>query len=358
MKITLYENGEQTGEFDIQSVGREGTAWQTPLGTFDMSYKRENHFSSIGHVWMPYSMHFFGNYFIHGWPYYSDGTPVARGYSGGCIRLNTPDAEQIYGFVDKETRLIVSTNKKPEIEKEFQYQIHNPAPEIFSSYIVADLATGEVVASNKSKDVVPARSFSKLMTGLISLETLNQYQETVFKQDLVKVSDILYALLLEDNDEAGQLLWLHKNKNQYLVDMNTRAQSLAMSQTYYDDTNGDSLKTTSTLEDTFKLLQYLDSYKPFMFKVLSLDSYRFGSVVQTSIHPLKGQLGYVAGFTDESKSEMITILDVDIIDEKTSEHQKKRFAFIVLSDVGIAVQDETQKLHDWLKSSVSIRGDI
>ncbi len=50
MKILLYENGTQVGEYPIQSVGREGTAWQTPLGKFDMSYKKENHFSSIGHV--------------------------------------------------------------------------------------------------------------------------------------------------------------------------------------------------------------------------------------------------------------------------------------------------------------------
>ena len=60
----------------------------------------------------------------------------------------------------------------------------------------------------------------------------------------------------------------------------------------------------------------------------------------------------------ENKSEIITILDVDIMDEKTGEKQNKRFTFILLSNTGADIQNETQKLFDWLKKSVYIRGDI
>ena len=50
---------------------------------------------------------FDGNYFIHGWPYYPDGTSVAKGYSGGCIRLSTEDAEELYGLVDIDMPIII-----------------------------------------------------------------------------------------------------------------------------------------------------------------------------------------------------------------------------------------------------------
>jgi hypothetical protein len=355
MTISLYENGQVVQELPIQSVGREGTAWQTPLGTFDMNYKEQNHFSSLGHVWMPYSMQFFGNYFIHGWPYYSDGTPVPKGYSGGCIRLNTPDSEIVYNFVDKDTRLIVTTNKKPEIQKDFQYVVQESVPQINSAYLVADINTGEVISSNKANIAQPTRSFAKLMTGLISLETLNQYQETVLNQDIVKVSDVLYALLLADNDEAGRLLYEHKNKAQYLRDMNTRADSLAMNQTQYEDTNGLSDSTVSSLEDTFKLLQYVHSYKPFMLKVLSLDSYSFGSLTQTSLNPLQKQEGYVAGFADNKKTEMITIMAIDVKGESTLTPIQKKFAILVQSDSDGNTEEETKKIYEWITNSVVVR---
>ena len=357
MKLALYEEGQKIKEYDIQSVGREGTAWQTPIGTFDMSYKKENHFSSIGHVWMPYSMHFFGNYFIHGWPYYSDGSPVARGYSGGCLRLNTPDVQEVYAFVDKDTQLILSTNKEIETLKDFEYTVQLAPPIVESKYVIADLKTGEVVASHKSKEIIQAGSFTKLMTGLISLETLNQYQEAVLNQEIVQVSDVLYALLLEDNDEAGALLFEHKNKNQYLKDMNMRAESLAMNTTVYKDVNGDIKETVSTLEDVFKLIQYIDMYKPFMFKVLSLDTYKSKGTefTSSSIHPLKKDAEYVAGFVDSNNEDMITVFDVEIKKENSNDVEKKTFVFILQSENFSLVDEDTKILKSWLTSSVVMR---
>lgn len=353
MHILLYENGEKINEYPIQSIGREGTPWQTPLGLFDMNYKKENHFSSIGSVWMPYSMHFFGNYFIHGWPYYSSGMPVSEGYSGGCIRLNTDDAKELYGFVDKNTDLIITTNKKPEVQKEFQYQIAKREPELLSSYIVVDIQTGEVVASKDANISKPADSFTKIMNALISLETLNQYQEAVFNQDIVKISDVLYAVLLDDSDEAAQVLSEHKNKSQYLIDMNTRAESLGMSQTIYKDAIGSNEQTVSSLEDMFKLLHYIHLYKPFMITVLSLDTYSFAQTKLEYTNPLSEDSSYVAGFSSEDSSEIISLVTHDIQSPKTNTLEQKTFLIIVRSE-GDSTQD-TQTLHSWLKENVSLR---
>ena len=95
---TVDREREEIIFYPILSIRPSGK-YATPTGTFKALTKEKNHFSSIGKVWMPWSVQFFENYYIHGWPYYPDGTDVAPGYSGGCIRLSTEDAEELYKFI-------------------------------------------------------------------------------------------------------------------------------------------------------------------------------------------------------------------------------------------------------------------
>ena len=57
MKVFLYEGGEEVDHFDVISKGKPGSHWETPTGLYDIMVKEDRHFSSIGHVYMPYSMH-------------------------------------------------------------------------------------------------------------------------------------------------------------------------------------------------------------------------------------------------------------------------------------------------------------
>ena len=98
MRLYLFENGVATATYPILSKGKRGSRWETPTGLYKIETKEQDHFSSLGQVHMPQSMQFFGNFFIHGWPYYPDGTPVPEGYSGGCIRLSTDDATAVFEF--------------------------------------------------------------------------------------------------------------------------------------------------------------------------------------------------------------------------------------------------------------------
>ncbi len=101
-------DGNDCSEVPILSIRNIGSIYDTPTGSFDIKTKEPNHFSSIGHVWMPWSMQFSGNFFIHGWSYYPDGTPVPKGYSGGCIRLSDENAKIVYDFAELGTPLIVA----------------------------------------------------------------------------------------------------------------------------------------------------------------------------------------------------------------------------------------------------------
>src|SRR5690606_21610310 len=116
----------------------------------------------IGKVYMPYSMQFFGNFFIHGWPYYPGGQEVEEGFSGGCIRLSTEDARAIYEFVDISTPLFVFDEDYSEevVAREFA---NLPLPELSTtSFLVADVESGEVFIEHNAFDKLPIASLTKL----------------------------------------------------------------------------------------------------------------------------------------------------------------------------------------------------
>jgi len=358
MRIVLFENGSQISEYPIKSIGREGTAWQTPLGIFEMSYKKENHFSSIGSVWMPYSMHFFGNYFIHGWPYYPDGMPVAEGYSGGCIRLATPDAGEIFEFVDSNTQLIVASTHAPiDTDVQFEYR-RTDTPDIQSDYVVVDIDSGEVIASRASQEQQNIGSFAKLMNVLISLETLNQYQETIFDQNIVTIADVLYPVLMQADNEAATILFQHKNKGQYIEDMNTRAQSLGMINTSYADALGTNSQTVSTLDDVVKLFMYFYEYKPFMIKALNQNTYTKNSLnIKNNFDFENGT--YRAGFVDQDNTLALGLIQKDFEKKTTNEEGVEQIEtlskniLIIVKD-SIDAQKDLRDIRAWLDQSVSV----
>jgi hypothetical protein len=136
MTLTLYDQGVATATYPILSKGRKGTPWETPGGVYQVLSKEKTHFSSLGHVFMPWSMQFYGNFFIHGWPYDADGNDVPRGYSGGCIRLSTPDAEQVYAFAERGTSVIVRAKNDVALSGGYYVSTNEPPPTLSATSFV------------------------------------------------------------------------------------------------------------------------------------------------------------------------------------------------------------------------------
>jgi lipoprotein-anchoring transpeptidase ErfK/SrfK len=89
-----YAEGDQVVRTGPISSGREG--YYTPRGTFSVLSKQKDKVSSrytnqLGwQAWMPYSIQFYGHYFLHeGWlPGYPD--------SHGCVRVGEKDARFLF----------------------------------------------------------------------------------------------------------------------------------------------------------------------------------------------------------------------------------------------------------------------
>ena len=108
MELETFD-GEVSKFFPIGAIRKDFNKYNTPTGDFEALYKTENHLSSLFDVWMPYSVQFYGDYFLHGYPTYNDTerTPVPYGLSGGCIRMDTEDMKEIYEFVEIGIPIII-----------------------------------------------------------------------------------------------------------------------------------------------------------------------------------------------------------------------------------------------------------
>ena len=173
MKISTVKSGEMTKTFDIVSKGKPGSYYETPAGNYEVRGKFGNKFSNLGAVYMPYSMQFYGNFFIHGIPYHTDGTRVATSYSGGCIRLADNDAKEIYEFAKVSTRVLI---------------------------LNSNISNNTYTNQNNIKSFDQEKT-KNILTVLTALEILNQEKYITFNNKKVQIKD-LNKYILENNLEA------------------------------------------------------------------------------------------------------------------------------------------------------------
>ncbi len=281
MQLRVYKEGKKTLEVPIASKGREGSWWETPAGLYKVNSKERRHFSGMGHVWMPWSLNFQGNFYIHGETYYPDGSPTSAQFTGGCIRLFNKDAEKIYDQVETGTPILV-------FEQSFAgdgYTYKNEVgPNIsVESYISADLRNDHVFANMETAKELPIASLTKLMTALVATEYLNlDGMATVPKEAIVftskprlevgesyKIYQLLFPLLMESSNEAAEAIARYYGRQNFIARMNAKAQSIGMTHTKFNDPSGASSANVSTVEDLFKLTKYIYNNRSFIFNITS-----------------------------------------------------------------------------------------
>ncbi len=284
MQLTLYENGVASKTMKILTKGKERSWWETPTGNYKVLGKSVNAFSSIGNVWMPYSIQFYGNYFIHGWPYYDDGTPVPQGYSGGCIRLSTEGAKAVFNFAKVGMPVLVLENNT---EHNFGVLIAKATNAILptisaKAFLISALSSGETILEKRAEEKLPIASLTKLMTGVVAHEViyLGRFIK-VTPQMLASVSeifypatgeryiglDLLYPLLMQSSNDSAKVLSGFIGEETFVRNMNAKAASLQMTDTQFADASGISAQNISTAYDISKLLQYIYYKRPFLFDI-------------------------------------------------------------------------------------------
>mgnify|MGYP001557976050 FL=1 len=362
MKLTLYQDGIEVAEYPILTKGRPGSPYETPAGFYNVLAKESNHLNNREGVYMPYSMQFYGNYFIHGWPYYTDGTQVASTYSGGCIRLGTKDAGKVFAFAEKGTGIFVYDPVRATTTSSLVLNAISTPPISAESYLVADIDTGDVFLEQNAQDSRAIASVTKLMTALVANETImfnkkiavtrgELLHDVSAKKETFVVGDLLYPLLMESNNAVADRLAQYYGIASFVDWMNTTAKALDMQTTHFADASGISAENVSTPDDLYRLATYLTNKKSFIFditrrptKKLVADSgniYSFNNfnVFSNSADFVGGKVGQTAA----AQETMISVFSIPV------NEVPRRVAIIVLKSDDYTT--DTTKLVEWFTKS-------
>lgn len=376
MKISIYEDGEIKKTFEILSKGKEKSWWETPTGNYKVLGKVVNGYSTIGNVWMPYSIQFYGNYLIHGWPHYDNGTPVPVGYSGGCIRLSDNDAKQIFEFSKKDMPVLVWEDyDDKKVGKLIASVTDAKLPAIDAkAFLIIDLASNQTILEKSADEILPIASITKLMTAVVAHEVIYLGKTIKYNPGLMaNVSqifsptagksyvglDLMYPLLMQSSNDSADMLASFIGTNNFINNMNTKAKSLNMLETNFADPSGKSAQNLSTAYDLSKLIQYIYYKRPFLFEITKGIAFENVGIIKlgdtVNINNLKNfnefvddrdLIGVKNGQTTAAKQTMVTVWNIE------KEGDSVPVAIIVLGSEDR--KKTTEVLWQWLKDNYTV----
>lgn len=316
MRIVYYQEGAEMFSAPILSKGKEGSWWETPAGLYEIELKKKDHFSSFGNVHQPWSMVFQGNFFIHGWPKYPGGEPVPEGYSGGCIRLGDGDAQMLYELVSVGVPVLVH---EADFENDdFVYEAK--VPELTTDhYLLADVKSNTVLASNNLDEVVPIASITKLMTALVAAEYINLDNDVYLSQEKyvttliprlqgrwrASMYSLLQLLLVESSNEAAEVIATQVGRDRFIQLMNEKALALGLENTTFTDPSGLDEGNLSTVSDLLRLVQYIHYNRSFILELTydqdlptAYESGQFGEL--ENFNEIEGVESFIGGKVGET----------------------------------------------------------
>jgi hypothetical protein len=278
MQIDVYEEGIIVETVPIAAKGKIGSWWETPAGLYRIESKESSHFSSIGKVYQPWSMAFQGNFFIHGWPHYEDGTPVSGAYSGGCIRLKDEDSKRVYDRVKVGTPVLVYVSEKA--DDAFQYSA-TPPQVTASGYFVADIDNGVILTSLHEDTPAEVGEIAQVLTALVSADHINLSKTVAIDASTLATTThprlaevpsasayaLLFPLLIEGSHESAGVLAKELGARRFTSLMNTKANALGMHESVFVDPEGSEPGNLSTPDDLFHLLRHLYNDRRFVVSI-------------------------------------------------------------------------------------------
>lgn len=198
------------------------------------------------------------------------------------------------------------------------------------SLIVADIETGDVIASKNPHLAYPIASISKLMTAIVAEETYHADDEVSIsakavstygaqgrlkKGEIYTVKTLMYPLLLESSNDAAEALAEYGGRIGFLADMNLKAQALGLTHTKFDDPSGLSAKNISSAFDLFLLSQYIYEFRSYIWDITKEKQHKEAGKTWYSNSRFKNDSYYAGGkngYTDEALKTQIVLAELPL----------------------------------------------
>ncbi len=280
MKIRKHKDGVVEKEFGIFRKGDPDFWGGTAAGLYFIDSKSKLAYSSVSEVYMPWSIKIFGKYYIHGEPYYADGSKMNSLSSGGCIQLLDKEAKLLYELVKKNMPLLIIDKKRDNYR---HLALKNDPLEINAkSYLVADIDSGYVFSSQNEQEKLPIASLTKLMTATVIAESVDLRKSIFVTEEMLKaygsvdglisgkgfgLVELFYPLLIQSSNDAAEALAGFLGKKKTVDLMNQKARAIMMENTEFVDTSGLDEKNKSCAKDLFYLARYIIYNRPPIFRI-------------------------------------------------------------------------------------------
>lgn len=196
------------------------------------------------------------------------------------------------------------------------------------AYLLADLGTGEIILEKNPDIVHPIASVSKLMTAVIATEKMNLQDIAIVSRDAtnaygaqgglklgekIMLSDLIYPLLMESSNDAAEVFADHYGRQNFMDEMNKKAKSIGMENTYYNDPSGLDPKNSSNPQDLLKLVRYIWGKDPSIFAATRVRQFSIKGhtwLNRNAQLPLSGYVGGKNGFIDQALQTTASIFEI------------------------------------------------
>ena len=368
MEVRVYQEGKVSKQVEIYRKGDIDSWGGTAAGLYEVTGKYRTAWSGVSEVYMPYTLHFYGKYYIHGQSYYPGGAKLISSVSGGCIRLLDQDAKEIYELVDEGATVLVIDKENSKHE----YQLSEELPEVSAqSWLAADLDSGFVFGSQNPAEQYSIASLTKLMTAVVTAEKISLDKSIFASETMLEaygsnekllngqrygIVELFYPLLIESSNDAGEILAGYLGRGNTIRLMNEKAEAILMKNTNFTDPTGFDIDNISTGQDLFQLARYIFNNRP---PILAIS--RGGSVPSFRANRFEDEdlwnknifssdpnfVGGKTGYLPEIKNNGLFIFRF-----LNEDKEERNVVIIVLNSENS--KNDTQKIYRWLGEEYSL----
>jgi len=367
MKVRIYKDSSMMKEVPILTKGDPQSWGGSAVGKYKITSGHKISFSIVSDVYMPYALHYYGKYYLHGEPYYPGGEKLSSSVSGGCLRLSDEDAKAIYELSELNMPVLAIDKEKDY----YEYPGEGVAefPEISAqSYLVADLNSGYVFAEKNSQKELPVACLTKLMTAAVVAENIDLKKPIFVEEKMLeaygstegleagkffRIVELFYPLLIESSNDAAEVLSHFLGREKTIRLMNEKAKAILMEHTKFVDPSGFDPENISTAQDLFYLARYLLNNRPPILEITKGKTVSSFGEISFKIEDLWNKnifindstfVGGKTGFIKASKYTAIFIFRFTGHDGS-----KRNIAIILLGSENNEV--DTQKAYIWLQEN-------
>lgn len=239
------------------------------------------------------------------------------------------------------------------------------------AYMVSDLKTGKTILEHNGSISYPIASISKLVTALtvkklfskddmvfITKDAINTFGDAgkLVEGEAMSTQDLLYPMLIESSNDAAVAYQLQYDQGgrSFVDNMNTIAHDIGMKNTKFAEPSGLSPDNMSTVQDLFKLVQYIKSNNPDVFAITRIDGLEMASGTKNMHHIFKNnntfakREDFVGGKTGKTEEALETMATVFRVADKANPNIQDDIAIIVLKSKNRI--DDSNKLYTWYMS--------